>query len=66
MIAGWDCWLPPFFGSLNVSSGTTKTSDQGGDIQVSFSSGPLGLVSEQHGVLRNRDISGQQPRPIAI
>lgn len=48
------CSLP--LGDCIVSSDTMKASSQRGGSQLRSSSGPLGTVSEVHGVFSNRDL----------
>lgn len=47
--------------------GNTKTSPQGGSFEIRSSSGPVGLVSEMHGVFSNKDLlcasGGNQMQP---
>lgn len=51
IIAEWSYYLPPSFGRLRVSSGTTKASPQGDSLQARPSLGAPDPVSEVHGVL---------------
>ena len=57
------------FEAYMVPSCSMKASPQDGSFRVRPSSGPLGLISEVHGIFSNRDLpvtSGRQPKPLAI
>lgn len=54
-MAAWDCWWPPFSGSL--PSGSMKASPQGERIQVGSSSGALSTATNVHGVFSSSTTS---------
>lgn len=57
IVAGWDCWLPPSFGSLPAPSGTMEARIRERPYRSAPAQGPLGLVSEVCGIFSNSYLS---------